>query len=124
MVKKKKVKKFEDLEVWQLGHHLSLETYKFTNAFPKDELYGLTSQIRRASVSVPANIVEGYYRGSTKELVRFLYMSRSSCGEVIYFLLLTKDLGYISEDKYEKLKEDYSLLIKKISAMINSLKNK
>jgi four helix bundle protein len=124
MVKKKKIKSYEDLEVWTIGHRLCLEIYKITNDFPKSELFALVSQLRRASSSIPANIVEGYYRNTTKELIQFLYHSRGSCGEIIYFLILSKDLKYISSGEYLKLKRDYDILIKKVTAMINSLKKR
>lgn len=121
---KKKINSFEDLKVWKLGHELSLEIYKQTRHYPKTEVYGLISQIRRASVSVPANIVEGYYRNTTKELIQFLYHARGSCGEVIYFLVLSKDLNYINTVKYDELRKKYNILIKQITAFINSLKRK
>jgi four helix bundle protein len=119
--KKKKIKSFEDLEIWRIGHNLAVEIYKLTNTFPKSELYGIVSQLRRASTSIPANIVEGYYRNTTKELIQFLYHSRGSCGEVIYFIMLSRELNYISVEEYNKLRDSYEILIKKISAMINAL---
>lgn len=124
MVMKRKIEGFEDLEIWQLSHKLSLDVYRITKNYPKDELYGLTSQLRRASTSVPANIVEGYYRNTTKELVQFLYHARGSTGEVIHFLVLSKDLKYITELKYNNLRAEYEILIRKITAMINSLKRR
>lgn len=120
----KKIKSFEDLEIWQLSHELSLKIYKSTASYPKQEEYGLKSQIRRASVSIPANIVEGYYRNTTKELIQFLFHARGSCGEVIYFLILSKDLKYIDEKDFMKLQKRYIILIRKITAMINSLKKR
>lgn len=119
-----KVKKFEDLRVWRVGHELVLEVYKITNSYPKKELYGLVSQLRKAASSVPANIVEGYYRHTTKELIRFLYNARGSAGEVTYFLILSRDLGYISEKQYEDLRKKYETLLRSLSAMINSLSKK
>lgn len=74
MVKTKiQINRFEDLEIWQLSHTLVQSIYKCTSGFPKSELFGLVSQIRRAAISIPANIVEGYYRHTTKELIQFLY---------------------------------------------------
>ena len=118
------VKKYEDLRVWQVGHKLTLEIYKITKLFPKEELYGLISQMRRAASSVPANIVEGYYRNTTKELIKFLYNARGSAGEVTYFLILAKDLGYLPEEKYNNLRAEYETLLRSLSAMINSLEKK
>ncbi len=80
------------LIVWQKSHELVLKIYKITKDFPKDEMYGLTSQIRRASVSIPSNIAEGKARGSNKEYKRFLLMARGSLEETKYQLLLAKDL--------------------------------
>lgn len=91
------------LIVWQKSHELVLKIYEITKDFPKDELFALTSQIRRASVSVPSNIVEGKARGSNKEYKRFLLMARGSLEEVKYQLLLAKDLNYIDDMKYEEL---------------------
>lgn len=102
-VKSMKVKRFEDLRVWQVSHKLTLEIYRITKAFPKEELYGLVAQLRRAASSVPANIAEGYYRHTTKELIKFLYNARGSAGEVTYFLILSRDLKYISDKKNIKI---------------------
>ena len=120
----KKITKFEDLRVWKLGHDLTLEIYRITRDFPKDEVYGIVSQLRRASSSVCANIVEGFYRDTTKELIKFLYNARGSAGEVTYFLILVKDLGFVDKAKYEELRNSYENLLKSISALINSLKRK
>lgn len=120
----KKITKFEDLRIWKLSHELTLEIYKITKNFPKDEVYGIVSQIRRASSSVCANIVEGFYRDTTKELIKFLYNARGSAGEVTYFLILVKDLGFVDKAEYEKLRYSYENLLKSISALINSLKRK
>jgi four helix bundle protein len=91
------------LIVWQKAHALVLKIYEITKDFPKGEQLGLTSQIRRAAVSVPSNIVEGKARGSNKEYKRFLLMARGSLEEVKYQLLLAKDLNYIDEEKYKEV---------------------
>jgi len=122
--KTKKIISFEDLEIWQLSHKLCVLIYKITKKYPNSELYTLVSQLRRAAISIPANIVEGYYRNTTKELIQFLYHSRGSCGEVIYFLILSRDLKYISYEDYNELRDEYNILIRKITAMINSLRNR
>lgn len=89
------------LIVWQKAHELVLKTYEITKDFPKDEQFGLTSQVRRAAVSIPSNIVEGKARGSNREYKRFLFMARGSLEEVKYQLFLAKDLNYIDEEKYK-----------------------
>lgn len=123
-VVKKKYKSFKEIPVWQLSHKLTLEIYKLTNKLPKEEKYGLVSQLRRSASSVPSNIVEGFYRNTTKELLSFLYISRGSCGETIYHLLLVKDLGYIESPEYDSLIEQYESVIKQLSGWIRSLKVK
>jgi four helix bundle protein len=118
---KKKIEKYEDLRIWQYAHELVLRIYQISSSFPKSEIYGITSQIRRASASVTANIVEGYYRNSRKEFVQFLYMARGSAGEVTSFLHIAKDLKYISEKDYNELRNKYERLLASISALIKSL---
>jgi four helix bundle protein len=89
-----KAKTFEDLVVWQKAHQLVLQIYKLTRNFPQDELFGLTSQIRRAAVSVPANVAEGFKRKGKADKVRFFNISQGSLEEVRYYLILAQDLGY------------------------------
>ncbi|QNO13391.1 four helix bundle protein [Alkalicella caledoniensis] len=91
-----------NLIVWQKAHSLVLEIYELTKEFPKDELFGLTSQMRRAAMSIPSNIIEGKARGTNKELKRFLLIARGSLEEVKYQLLLAKDLKYIDQNKYNE----------------------
>ncbi|MFO7523823.1 MAG: four helix bundle protein [Ignavibacteriaceae bacterium] len=91
------------LLVWQKSHELVLKIYEITKEFPIDEQFGLTSQIRRAVVSIPSNIVEGKARGSNKDYNRFLMIARGSLEEVKYQLLLAKDLQYIDEKNYKEV---------------------
>ncbi|MEI6510755.1 MAG: four helix bundle protein [Candidatus Uhrbacteria bacterium] len=102
------IKSFKDLRTWQESHLLTLEIYRLSKSWPREESYGLTSQIRRAAASIPSNIAEGMGRGSTKDLIRFLINARGSIQEVIYQLLLAKDLGYISPDDFDKTQNRYS----------------
>jgi four helix bundle protein len=95
-------KGFRKLIVWQRAHQLALMIYKFTESFPKAEIYGLTSQLRQAAVSVAANIAEGYGYGRKGQTGRFLDISRGSLSEVEYYLILSLDLNYIKSDEYEK----------------------
>ena len=90
-------KRFEDLTVWQKAHALTLAVYRCTAIFPKFELYGLTSQMRRAAVSVPANIAEGFKRRSRPEKMRFLNIAQGSLEELRYYFMLARDLGYLSD---------------------------
>ena len=94
---------FDKLLVWQRAHSLVLKIYEVTNNFPKEEIWELTSQIRRAAVSVPSNIVEGKARGSRKDFKRFLLIARGSLEEVKYQSLLAKELKYMNDEQYEEI---------------------
>jgi four helix bundle protein len=91
---KRPAKRFQDLVVWQRAHAFVLDAYRCSAAFPKNEMYGLTSQFRRAAVSVPANIAEGFKRRTKPEKIRFLNIAQGSLEEARYFLILAKDLDY------------------------------
>ena len=94
---------FRQIRVWEKAHQFTLEVYKVTAQFPKEELYGLTSQLRRASASIAANIAEGFGRGGNVELARFLQIAIGSAYEVEYHILLAKDLGFIGKESNELL---------------------
>jgi four helix bundle protein len=94
---------YRDLKVWQLGVEISLTVYRITNEFPRSEIYGLTSQLRRAAVSIPSNIAEGHSRGQTKDFVRFLSISRGSVAELETQLLIAERLGYTSSANLETI---------------------
>ena len=104
---------FKELIVWQKAHVFALAVYKATDSFPVDEQFGLTSQIRRAVISISSNIVEGNERGSTKEFNRFLLIARGSNAEVQAQLILAKDLGYISDATFNNL-ADMSVEVNKL----------
>jgi four helix bundle protein len=91
------------IKAWELGHNLAVEVYRVTKCFPRDEQFGLTSQLRRAAVSVPANIVEGSQRQYLKEYLQFLYTSKSSLAEVEYLIFLAEELSYLSQEDFQKL---------------------
>src|SRR5687767_8823887 len=100
----KKIERFYDLTAWQKGHQLALKIYALTSSFPKAELFGLVSQLRRASSSITANIAEGFARYHYKDKVRFYYQARGSAAEVQNFLLLSMDLRLVSkQDCYETI---------------------
>ncbi len=124
MAKKYKYKTVEEVPVWQKAHELTLLVYKVTRKFPKYELYGLTSQLRRSSSSVAANIVEGFNRNTTKELIQFLFNARASCAETKYHLRLARDLGYIEEKDYIGFMGGYDDIGKQINGWISSLRKK
>ncbi len=91
------MQRYRDLEVWKRSHALVLRIYQLTKSFPNDERFGLTSQLRRAAVSVPANIAEGSKRRTNQDFARFLNISEGSLSETDYLLLCSKDLGYLSD---------------------------
>lgn len=91
------------IKAWELGHKLVLEVYRVTKGFPREELFGLTSQMRRAAVSVPANLVEGSQRQYLKEYLQFLHTSQGSLAEVEYFIFLASELGYLNQDDWQRL---------------------
>lgn len=108
---------FKKLQVWQKSHSFTINLYKATSNFPDNEKFGLTNQIRRASVSIESNIAEGCGRGSNKELTRFLYIAKGSASEVECQILIARDLGFLEVEK-AKLFESK---IVEISRMLNSL---
>jgi len=108
---------WKDLIVWQKSHSLVLEIYKQTYLFPEKERFGLTQQIRKSSVSIASNIVEGKSRRTDKEFLSFLYISRGSLEETRYHLLLSKDLGYLNDKDYHVLENratEVSFLLNKL----------
>jgi four helix bundle protein len=94
---------YKDLIVWQKADTLAIKVYKATKKFPKDEKYGITSQIRRAALSIPTNVVEGYARKGDKELARFVSIAIGSAAETEYLLDFSQRLGYLSEHDYKQL---------------------
>ncbi len=109
-----KSKTFEELIVWQKAHQFVLLVYNLTKEFPKEEVYGLTSQFRRASVSIAANIAEGYKKTGKKDKLRFFNIAQGSLEECRYFLILTKDLNYKTDTKQE------IELITEVSKLLNT----
>jgi len=91
-------KRFQDLIVWQKSHALTLRVYKLTKSFPKEELFGLSSQMHRAAVSVAANIAEGFSKKGRPDKARLMNISQGSLEELRYYFILSKDLGYLTTD--------------------------
>ncbi|HAF27758.1 MAG TPA: four helix bundle protein [Bacteroidales bacterium] len=110
---------FKDLLVWQKAHEFVLDVYRFTKDFPKDELFGLTSQFRRAAVSIPANIAEGYTRKGEKDKLRFYNIAQGSVEECRYYIILSNDLGYIKNSEIDKLLEEISKMLVSYMSKIN-----
>lgn len=116
------MKDFRELNVWKKSHQLTLSIYKATKGFPKDEVFGLTSQTRRASASIPANIAEGCGRSGDVEFGRFLQIAMGSASELDYHLLLAKDLGFINDSGYEELLREVTDVKRMLNAFIQKLK--
>ena len=118
------MKTWKDLEVWQRAHALVLKLYRLVQSFPQEERFRLVNQLCRAAASVPANIVEGQSRQTTKEYIQFLYNARGSLEETRYHLLLAKDLEYLKEDDYTALETEYEIVSKMLNCLIQSLKKR
>ena len=116
------MKDFKDLKVWERSHHLTLSVYKATAAFPREELYGLTSQIRRASASIPTNIAEGCGRNSDNELARFLEIAMGSASELEYLLLLSNDLNLLDNTDYDGLATAVIEVKKMLASLIRKIR--
>lgn len=108
---------YKELKVWEKAHQVTLNVYKISKSFPKDEIYGLTSQLRRASASIPANIAEGCGKNSQLDLANFLNIALGSANETEYFLILSTDLGYLTNEDFERLSDH----INEVKAMLISL---
>lgn len=118
------LKSFEELEVWQKAHMLTLEIYRATDVFPDRERFGVVSQIRRSAASIPANIAEGFGRRTTRELLQSLAIANGSLEETRYFLLLSRDLGYLKPDHYERLRQQSHSVAQMLAALARSLRNR
>jgi four helix bundle protein len=113
---------FRKLAVWSKGHELTLKLYAATASFPRDEVYGLTSQIRRAASSVPANIAEGCGRGSNADLARFLQIALGSASELDYHLQLAHDLAYFKGSDYDAITSDVSEIKRMLTGFLRRLR--
>jgi four helix bundle protein len=117
-MKREPAKTFQDLIVWQKAHQFVLSVYRSTESFPKSEMYGLTSQFRRAAVSIPANVAEGFRKISKSDKHRFMNIAQGSVEECRYYLILAKDLGYLDTDHLMTLLEEVSKLLDAYSKSI------
>ena len=114
--------RWRKLEVWELADDLAFEIYQVSKNFPKEEIYGITSQIRRAALSIPTNIVEGYSRKGDKELSRFINISLGSLAETKYLVYFSHRLEYLSDNEYNKVKQGYERLGKKLWKFYESVR--
>jgi four helix bundle protein len=117
----KKMKGFKSLIAWQKAYALTLDIYKVSGNFPKEEIYAMTSQIRRAAVSIPSNIAEGYERNHRKEYLHFLSVAKGSLGEIETQLLLAKDLNYIKESLHAEIDAKRSEVGRLLTGLLKSL---
>ena len=112
------MKGFKELKVWQKAHAMTIAVYDMTRAFPREELYGLTSQLRRSASSIGANIAEGCGRRSDGEVARFLQIARGSASEIEYHILLARDLHYLREEQFRELSHQADELQRMLTALI------
>ena len=115
---RKPAKTFEGLIVWQKAHQFVLNVYKYTSAFPREEVYGLTSQFRRAAISIAANIAEGFKKRGKKDKVRFLNIAQGSAEECRYYLILSRDLNYGANTELTTQLNEVSKLLESYSSAI------
>ncbi len=118
------IQRFTDLRVWQEGHSLVLEIYTASKTFPKDELFGLTSQIRRAAVSVTSNIAEGFVRQTKNDKINFYTTSLASLSELRSQLLIARDLEYISRDSFTALEKKAETVSQMLTGLIRTAPNR
>lgn len=121
LVKNAKIRNFRDLDIWKIGKEIVVEAYKATQSFPKDETFGLTSQMRRAAVSIPSNVAEGFNRYHDKEYKQFLYCALGSCAELETQIEISFELGYVEAFNKEKLLEKIVYESKMIRNLIKKL---
>jgi four helix bundle protein len=118
-----KIRSFADLNSWKEGHKLAVEIYKTTESFPAKEQFGLTSQLRRAAVSVTSNIAEGFSRETAKDKIRFYFMSKGSLTEIQSQLAIARDIGYLKINDFNELAIKSIIVHKLIAGMIKSLRS-
>ena len=114
---------FRNLEVWQLNRRFTVNVYRATDAFPRDERFGLTSQMRRAAVSIGSGIAEGCGRGSNADTLRFLQMSFSSSMELLHQLITAHDLGFLPDDTLSSLDKELETIRRKLARFMRKLRD-
>jgi len=118
------VKNYKELIVWKKAHQMTLDIYGMTRAFPREELYGLTSQLRRSAASIGANMAEGSGRRSNNEICRFLQIARGSASEAEYHILLARDLKLLREEEFRRLSHQADEIQRMLTALIESIHQK
>jgi len=113
-------KSFEDVEIWQKAHRFVLDVYRYSEGFPKHELFCLTSQLRRAAISIPANFAEGFKKSSRADKIRFYNIAQGSLEECRYYLILACDLGY---GETKRLKADAEQISKMLTSYMSKIRN-
>jgi four helix bundle protein len=116
-----KIKNFQDLRIWQMGIEVVKDVYILTKKFPKEELYGLTSQMRRSAVSIPSNIAEGFRRYHNKEYRQFLYIAMGSCAELETQIIITHELDYLDDTNKIEIIEKLKYICRMINQLIKKL---
>ena len=122
MNNEEKLEKFQDLLVWQKAHQLALEIYRTTRDFPKEEKFALISQMRRAAISVPANITEGFRKRGSKDKLNFYNIAQASLDELYYYIILSKDLGFIQDST--NIVHQLEEIARMLSGLIKSVKER
>jgi len=117
-----KIKSFTDLNSWKKSHELVLEIYKITKLFPKDEVFGLTSQIKRSSISITSNLAEGFSRQSYKDKIKFYFIAQGSLTELQNQLLIARDVGYINNNLFQNIADKTVISHKLINGLIKKSK--
>jgi four helix bundle protein len=116
-----KIKDYKDLRIWQTGIEVVKKVYSITKLFPKEELYGLTNQLRRSAISIPSNIAEGFARQHNREYKQFLYISLGSCAELETQLIIAREMGYLEESEFVRIIEEISSVAKMTTNLIKKL---
>jgi len=117
------LRNYRDLEVWDKAHKLTLQLYQRSRSFPKEEFYGLTSQLRRSAMSMGANLAEGCGRQTTPELARFVRIAMGSASELDYHLLLAHDFGYLQSDEHKGLSHELTRIRKMLASLLTTLES-
>ncbi len=115
------MRNYRDLQVWSKAHHLTLELYRMSRQFPREEIYGVTSQLRRAAASIGANLAEGCGRRTSSELARFVKIAMGSASELDYHLLLSRDLGFMNGDDFTRSEAELTEVRKMLTSFLSSV---